>query len=236
VDGGLGYDEAKAGGTFIRIGVGVVRKPDDAPYQAFKTYEIVDHGKWTVRNGEDWIEFIHDLDGKNGYAYRYTKTVRVSKDEQNQPGMVIEHTLKNIGTKRIQTSQYNHNFFVMNEQPTGPATSVLFPFELKTQKPFSKELAEVKGKRIVYHRELQKGESTYAEFTGFGKTSSDFDIRMENKNAGTGVRIRGDQPISTLVYWAIRTTFCPEPYIDISAYPGQSINWKYTYDFYTVKK
>src|SRR5687767_12596314 len=27
-DAGLGFDEAKAGGTFIRIGVGVVTKPD----------------------------------------------------------------------------------------------------------------------------------------------------------------------------------------------------------------
>src|SRR5579872_4376384 len=44
----LGYDEAKPGGTFIRIGVGVLRKPDDAPFGQFKTYDIVDGGKWTV--------------------------------------------------------------------------------------------------------------------------------------------------------------------------------------------
>src|SRR4029077_20435593 len=45
-DSAIGYPEAKAGGTFIRIGVGVLRKPDDTPFQQFKTYDIVDTGKW----------------------------------------------------------------------------------------------------------------------------------------------------------------------------------------------
>src|SRR6266496_3944673 len=38
----LGWDEAKPGGTFIKIGVGVLRKPSDANYDHCKTYEIVD--------------------------------------------------------------------------------------------------------------------------------------------------------------------------------------------------
>src|ERR1051325_8207419 len=47
----LGWDEAKPGGTFIKIGVGVLRKPADpsATYDHVKNYEIVDPGKWTVR-------------------------------------------------------------------------------------------------------------------------------------------------------------------------------------------
>src|SRR5215831_20725333 len=42
---GLGYAEAKPGGTFIRIGAGVLRKPEEARFGQFKTYEIVDNGK-----------------------------------------------------------------------------------------------------------------------------------------------------------------------------------------------
>src|SRR5690348_12452233 len=40
-DAGLGYQDAKPGGGFVRIGVGVVRKPDEPAYQRFKTYEII---------------------------------------------------------------------------------------------------------------------------------------------------------------------------------------------------
>src|SRR5580704_8860381 len=45
----LGYDAASPGGTFVKIGVGVLRKADNSPYSAFKKYELVDPGKWSVR-------------------------------------------------------------------------------------------------------------------------------------------------------------------------------------------
>src|SRR5262245_30350753 len=38
----LGYDAAKAGGVFVKVGVGVLHKPDDTSYAAFRPYEIVD--------------------------------------------------------------------------------------------------------------------------------------------------------------------------------------------------
>src|SRR5438876_7498657 len=72
---GLGYDEAKVGETFIRIGVGVLRKPEEPRFGQFKTYDIVDSGKWTVRKGPDWVEFNQELTGPSGYAYSYRKTV-----------------------------------------------------------------------------------------------------------------------------------------------------------------
>ncbi|HYZ87091.1 MAG TPA: hypothetical protein VE621_21930, partial [Bryobacteraceae bacterium] len=42
VDGGLGYQDAKPGETFLRIGVGALRKPEEAKYERFRTYDIVD--------------------------------------------------------------------------------------------------------------------------------------------------------------------------------------------------
>ena len=48
-DAGLGYADAKPGETFVRIGVGSVRKPDEKAYRRFETYEIVDPGKRTLR-------------------------------------------------------------------------------------------------------------------------------------------------------------------------------------------
>src|SRR5688572_20920104 len=91
-DGGLGYDDAKVGGEFVRIGVGAVRKPEEASYQRFKTYDIVDAGKWTVKKADDSIEFTHELGDHNGYAYVYTKRIALSKEKA---GMTIQHTLKN---------------------------------------------------------------------------------------------------------------------------------------------
>lgn len=232
-DTAVGYDEAKGGGTFIRIGVGVVRKPaGETKYQRFNTYEIVDPGKWSVRHGADWIEFTHDVkDPSSGYGYHYTKTIRLKK---NQDVMTIEHSLKNTGSKPIATAQYDHNFFVIDGKPSGPGNRVQFTFPLKAEQFMSGGAAEVRGKEIVYNKELADGQSAYGEFTGFGPSASDYDIHLEHGAAGAGVHITGNLPLSKLVFWSIRTTFCPEAYVDINAAPGADVKWAYTYEFYDL--
>lgn len=74
-DNGLGYEETKPGGTFVRVGIGTVRKPpEEKAYRPYDTYDIVDPGKWTVRQHKDRIEFTHLLRADDGYAYVYRKT------------------------------------------------------------------------------------------------------------------------------------------------------------------
>jgi hypothetical protein len=233
-DSSLGYEEAKAGGEFVRIGVGAVRKPEgEASYQRFKTYDIVDNGKWTVKKGSDFIEFTHDLGDHNGYSYRYTKRLALTK---GKAGMTIQHTLKNTGKKAIETQQYNHNFFMLDGEPTGPDSTVTFPFELKSQRPLPADLAEVKGGTISYKKELQPRQTVMTEFTGFGSTAADYDVRIENRKTGAGVRIQGDRPIAKIVYWSIRPTLCPESYVNVDVAPGKETKWTYTYTFYEVGK
>lgn len=43
----LGFDEARAGLTFIKIGVGVLRRPDDRAYDPYRLYPIADGGRRT---------------------------------------------------------------------------------------------------------------------------------------------------------------------------------------------
>lgn len=224
---GLGYDEAKAGETFVRIGVGSVRKPEEPAYRGFHTYEIVDHGKWSVKKGSDWIEFTHRLDGKNGYAYAYTKRISLAK---NAPELTIAHRLKNTGAKPIETDQYNHNFFVIDQQPAGPDFAVSFPFALRATQDL-KGAAETRDQQLVYLRELPKGESIFTSIEGFGPSKSDYAITVENKKTGAKVHITGDQPLTKVNFWSIRTTVCPEPYISLHIEPGQETNWTLRYRF-----
>ena len=228
----LGYGEDPTGNTFVRIGIGILRKPaSETKFQRFGLYEIVDPGQWDVKPSRDRIRFVHTLIGPNGYGYVYTKTVALKKGHAT---MLIEHSLKNTGAKPIVTSQYNHNFFVIDKQPTGPASSVRLPVELVATRPFQPGLAEVRGKEIVYLKELPEGQSVFGEFKGFGPHARDYSIRLENRAAGAGVHITGDHPVTKLVYWSIRTTFCPEAYVDLKVAPGKQVKWTYTYDFYDL--
>lgn len=229
-DAGLGYDEAKAGGTFVRIGVGVVRKPDEKAYRPFFTYDIVDPGKRSVRHGKNWIEFEQKLTSDDGYAYVYRKRVSLTK---GKPQLVIEHWLKNTGRKTIDTNVYDHNFFVIDHEVVEPEIAIRFAFAPKPKQELTNG-AEIRGNEIVYTRELQKGESVFSDIEGFNKDAKDYDIRIENRKTGAGVRISGDRPLSRVVFWSIRSVACPEPWIQLQAEPGRETKWKITYDFYTM--
>ncbi len=227
----VGYDEAKPGGTFLRIGVGVLRKESDAKFEQFKTYEIVDPGKWNVHSTPTSVETTQDVtDPASGYSYSYRKVVRLDPD---LPRLIVEHRLKNTGKRAIETNVYSHNFWVIDQQPSGPDFTVTFPFVPKATLDL-KGLAEIRGHQLTYLRELPAGQSVFTEITGFGASPNDFDIRVENHKTGAGVRLTGDRPLSRIVFWSIRTVLSPEPYIEMKIAPGEESTWRLTYDFYTL--
>jgi hypothetical protein len=227
---GLGYEETKTGDSFVKIGVGAVRKPDERAFHQFNTYEITDNGKWTVHVSGDSVEYTQELGDTNGYAYVYRKTVRLVA---GKPEMVLEHRLKNTGKKPIATIVYEHNFYMLDHQPAGPDFSLRLPFEVHPQADLH-GAAEARGKEFTYLKELQGRQSVYTVMTGYGDTPADYDIRLENRKAGIGVRQTSDRPLSRLVFWSISTTVCPEPYIDLKADPGQETTWRIHYAFYTL--
>jgi hypothetical protein len=226
----LGYEDAKAGDTFVKIGVGVLRKPDEASYSSFNTYDIVDPGRWVVKKGPDWIEFVQTLGSGSGYSYIYRKKIRLVK---NEPHMVLEHSLRNTGAKTIQTSVYDHNFFVFDKEASGPDFIVRFPFEARSTGDL-KGPATISGKELRLTSILQKGEYVYTHLEGFNSVSEHNDIRVENRKTGTGARQRGDRPLSKLAFWSNPSTICPEPFISMEIKPGKTSTWKITYEFYTL--
>lgn len=250
----LGFAEAKPGGTFIKIGVGVLRKPmageppvpprpanlpgrsgmapDPDRYDHSRLYTIVDPGKWTVKNTKDSIEFTQVLnDDADGYGYIYRKTVRLVA---GKPVMRIEHALKNTGKKPIRSTVYNHNFFVLDKQGPSEGLTITVPFHIQTVRPPTVGLLEIRGNQLVYLKTLAGEDRATAMIRGFGDTANDYDIRVENKQLGAGYHVTGDRPLSNIAVWSIRTVNAVEPYISISIEPGKEFNWTLTYDYFTV--
>jgi hypothetical protein len=227
----LAYDETKPGETFVKIGVGVLRKPDDKPYSFARYYQIVNMGTRKVTSKPDQVQFTHELNDKD-YSYRYEKTVQLIK---NKPEMVLIHTLKNTGKKTIETSVYDHNFFVIDNQPVGPGYSITVPWDIRGTGQGIGELAEIIGKQVLFLRNVNNGENVFCSpLEGFSASPKDYEFRIENKLAGAGVKITCDQPILKLNFWCCSTTLCPEPYILVKADPGKEFTWKIHYEFYTL--
>jgi hypothetical protein len=229
---GLGYEDAKPGGTFVKIGVGVLRKPDDAKYSAYHLYDIVDNGKWSVQTGSDSAKFTQELrDPASGYGYVYRKTVKLVP---GKPEMLLEHTLQNIGTKAINTSVYDHNFLVLDKQPSGPDFSITLPFTIRAAQTPDTELAEITDHQILYKKALTGKDRVYTTIEGYGSSSEDYKIQVENKKLKAGFRVEGNRPLSHMALWSIRSVISVEPFIDMSIPPGGEFTWQYRYEYYLL--
>lgn len=227
----IDYESAKPGEHFLKIGVGILKKISDQPYRIADPYEILDHGKWKTEKKKDKVRFVHTLTDASGYAYEYTKTVELVK---GKPEMRLVHELKNKGKKRIETQVYNHNFFMLDDEPIGPDYSVGFPFELEviSNTRGMGTVTKAEGKTLSFIEAIPPRESVYFVLGGYSDQPEDYDITIQNNKTGTGVRITNDRPISHLPFWSISTTLCPEPYMLIEVDPGKTQTWITTYSFF----
>jgi hypothetical protein len=225
----LNYREAKVGERFLKIGVGELEKPKEDAYRFFHNYKIAKAGEWKVIKSDDKLIFTQGLHTDYGYAYSYIKILSVEGSE-----VQILHNLKNTGTKAISTDSYNHNFFNVDGDAVGKNYELILPFEAKVEKVSkdSNPVAIWKSKTLRFDGLLDQG-SIYYELSGFNsKTgSADAAVTMRHKPTGIGVRVTGDLPPSRFNVWGIKTTLCPEPFVQLDLEPGKSLSWGWKYDF-----
>ncbi len=64
----VGFNEAKPGDSFLKIGIGILKRPDTSRYSIVPPYEILNAGMWKVKTKSDRVEFLHIL---NDTYYSY---------------------------------------------------------------------------------------------------------------------------------------------------------------------
>ncbi|HMF75610.1 MAG TPA: hypothetical protein VK604_08110 [Bryobacteraceae bacterium] len=230
--GPLGWEEAKPGDTFIKIGIGALRKPDNGAYDNYHLYDVADPGKWDIRKKRDSIEFTQTLKvSPSGFGYVYRKTVQLA---DGKPEMVLRHSIKNTGSRAIQTSVYNHNFLVLDRQPPGPGVAITVPFQIESPRPPDKTLAEIRGNQIIYLNALKDRDTVATPLQGFSNSVQDNQIRIENSTVGAGMTIQADRPLLREALWSIRSVLAVEPFIAISIEPGEDFAWTSTYGYYML--
>jgi len=228
----LGWDDAKPGDTFVKIGVGVLRKAEEGKYDNFRLYDIVDSGTWAVKKSPVSIEVTQDVtDSSSGYGYSYHKTLRLISGKAE---MVVEHSLRNTGARAIRTRVYNHNFLVLDGQAPGPGLVVTVPYQIQTRQPPDKKLAEIRGNQIVYLKTLENEDVAATSLRGFSDSPKDNEIRIENERLGAGMKINGDRPLSSEALWSIRAVMAMEPFVSVEIEPAKEFTWKSTYSYYTL--
>lgn len=189
----LAWNEAKPGGTFIKICVGVLSKTGEE-YNRYYPYDVVNPGKWSVKKRKDSVEFTQVLsDSDLGYGYVYRKVVRLAA---GKPEMVIERSLKNTGLsiKSEVSEVYDHKFLVLDEQPPGLDFTIKFPFQVETTRPPNKALVEVRGNEIHFVKQFSGEGQATVFIQGFGDNTKDSEFAIENKKGRRGTNSLDEPP------------------------------------------
>jgi hypothetical protein len=229
----VGWEQAKPGNTFVKIGVGALVRPDGAAYDNYRLYKIADPGKWNIDRGGSSVEFVQTLnDRSSGYGYRYQKTVVLTP---GKPEMVLRHSIRNTGSHSIETTVYNHNFLVLDGRPTEAGTTITTPFEIKSSQPPEAGLAEIRGRQIFYVARLKDHDTVATPIQGFSGTG-DNRFRIEDKALNAGIAVKGDRPLLKESLWSIRSVIAMEPFITVSVKPGQEFTWTATYEYYKLPR
>jgi hypothetical protein len=230
----LGWDEAKAGGTFVKIGVGLLRKPDDEKYDHFRLYPIVDGSRWSIKRESRAITFRQSvLDKQSGYGYTYVKKVSLTPGKAQ---LVIEHSLRNTGVKLLRGQVYDHNFTRWDGEPPNPDYQVSLGFEAAAVDTPAGVPWSLNGRSFRFTRPMAEKETLRITPTGFGATAADYDFRIENSKLGIGMHITADRPLAQLAIWGIRSVFAVEPFIAFNVEPGKEFSWRLVYDAYVLNR
>ena len=217
----------------MRIGVGAVRKPDEPAYRRFETYDVVDHGQWSVEDRRTTgSSSAHELGDANGYAYVYRKTLRVSGDT-----LVLEHRLENTGAQADRDQRLRPQLLHARRPDDRPDAVVQF----SAFDPQGGAAAQRPGRdaraRDPFPADVRvEGDGLHRGRRASVRRPATTISAIENRKTGAGVHVTGDRPLAKLLFWSAWKTVCPEPYIDMRIEPGKTFTWRITYEFYQAAK
>ncbi|MGC1480087.1 MAG: hypothetical protein WA771_06265 [Chthoniobacterales bacterium] len=226
--GGPHYDEAPVGGSWPKVGVGMLEKDVDEPFVFWKTYPIADAGRREVEAGERSLEFTHVVEPQaNGWGYRYRKSVELDPE---LPGFRLHYVFENTGSRRYDLEVYNHNFFQIDDTVVGPAYRLSFPFEVQTEKPPEGHL-QVVGHEVRMSAPM--GNGSFVEISGSREDANDHRFELKNLKTGASLRCSGTLPLHRMNLWACAGACCPEPYSRLLVETGEVKRWTRTYELFT---
>ncbi len=215
----IGFDDCPAGEWFPKIGVGILKRPDNDQYSFARPYECQAAPMRWSKIGESAVEVVCDPIPARGYAARLTKRIEV---ECNR--LTISYTLENVGEKALKTREYIHNFLMVNE---GEARDfeLRAPFDITAWK--WPDHIEAKGDTAHWLRPPENAMYVAMEPLAAGMRR----FTLTHVPTGASVTEEDDSDWSKLTVWGTHRVISGEAFIDIDVAPGSTQRWTRTYTF-----
>jgi hypothetical protein len=244
-NGVLGYQEAKNGESFLKIGVGELVKgtcptcDSSEDYKFNSPYMFAKTPDWKMAAATDNSITLEHKAILHENGYKLKKEIALVGEI-----LTVTSTLTNLGSQPFSTAWYSHNFFTCDSDPIGPGYSVdlnlkgarddiydepsTWSWSTPLQDYAKVDATDPNAVHIEMKRALESGTRIKAEFADDGSTNGEFKI-----NACGAISIEssipqvetGGMPMYAYNLYIERGTLSPEPQILIHLEPGKSSTW-----------
>ena len=218
----VGYHDAQPGETFPKLGVGLLTRPENEDHDFAADYEMK---SFPVRTQKSDDRIVYEMDPLpcRGYEARLRKTVQIRDNI-----LEISCELENVGTRPLNTHEYNHNFIAINGQPAGPGYMLRLADGIALPPDDLSPLWTRSDGAVAWKSPVS------AEFLcpvpgPFTATGPAWELIHEP--TGVGVKETVDFPIAHLGLWCAPHVIAPEVFVTISVAPGECQSWKRSYEF-----
>ena len=225
IDQAIGYDEAGPGELFPKLGIGLLSRPDQRPYDFFFPYEIARPFPVVMEIGVDWARFTVEPLECCGYAARLVKTVSLQASS-----LEIAYRLENVGRKPLQTNEYVHNFNGIDRQVIRPEYRLRFPYRVEIENGSARGLDVVnyQGEEVCFTG--TPSQPFYFRTLGFSlSVRPQWELTLQS--SGVGLCEIDDFPPVRVGVWGMAHVISTEVFVEVNVRPGETQQWKRQYKF-----
>ncbi len=223
----LGYNNCRPGEKFLKIGVGLLKKDTEEPYDFFKNYKVTPF-RSLYKTDKHYVIFISYPTPCNGYAVELTKNISI-----NNNSFTIYYDLKNTGEKAVETNEYCHNFLAINRRVINGEYKLHFPFSIEKEKIREivdpDNVLQFNNNSVSWKSELKNQFFLNSVDTGKKVRAT---WSLENSELGVGIKESGNFIPEKINLWGNTHVVSPEIFIKINLPPGKSMSWVREYEIY----
>ena len=226
IDSALGFDEARTGEWFHKIGIGLLKKESNL-YKFDNEYKIKP-ANFSVSKKANTILISCTSDNVNGYSYVLKKEI-----ELLNCGLLINYSLQNTGKKKIVTDEYTHNFIAINSSSTKANNLLKFPFQLKPllfEENVNPEKKVLLGLNDIAFKSTPKEPFFFSNLSGSESVKASWELT--NQETRIGIRETGSFKTNKINLWGWEHVISPELFIRLEIAPQETQHWSRAYDFY----
>lgn len=250
-NGVLGYQDAKNGESFLKIGVGELIKGscstcDSAEDYKFNSpYRFATLPVWKLEEQGDGKSIVLSHQAVVGnHGYKLDKHITLNDDQ-----LLVRTTLENVGNIPFSTAWYSHHFFTCDTHPVENGYSVDYdisptdslykePSTWSWSTPLQKYATidkEGDSVRIRMKRGVESNVKIRAEFVRNDHSRGEFTLRACNTAIKETIPEIGNKSSGISLYaynlYIESGTFSPEPSILLHLPPGETKSWTQQLDF-----